>query len=261
MKPLAPLILVFVLAGTSSAGTISIIAQDVGNSELLIGYEVTGGSELPVGFGLDIELSGPATFRDVLFSSPHFPIHPANVVVDSVTGDITNYGSPVAPAGYPNTLDGLGTSGITIEMAVEGEPIVGELLILSCPIGDINGDCRVDNQDLEIFAAYWLATFGAIGDLNGDGTVNFCDYGIFVDGRYDAPPTEASLLWIQLDGNGAATTTVTISENSLRCGIVDDQGMPFDVILPEPFTMVVPEPATILLLGLGGLALLRRRRR
>lgn len=252
-----------------NAGTITITAQDAGNSMLRIGYEVTGGDKLPIGFGLDIILSEPAIFTDVVCASPHFSIYPGNfdrhIWLNPVTGvvddwDVPGY-IPVALPSDPGALGGLGTSGATIEMAPYGNSVEWGELGFNW-MSDITGDARIDDMDLAVFMSYWLAvTFLSQPDLNADGFVDFVDYAIFVEGRYDMLPVSVpELLLLQLDGNGASATMVTISENLIRGGIVDEQGMYFDVILPEPFTMVVPEPATLLLLGLGGLALLRRRR-
>ena len=257
MKRILCLVLTLLLSGLTNGSTVRIIAEDAGEYNLRIGYEVTNGSELPVGFGLDIRLSNGATFNSVVSSSTYFPIYPGSVIINP-SGEITDYGTPIANASYPGTLGGIGTSGVTIEMGVMGNPIE------CCEHGydprDFNGDCLLDLQDLTLLAIHWLEEEMLFLDLNNDGIINLADYGIFVDGRYDAPPTTIrELLLFQLNGNGAETTVVTISENVIRGGIVSSQGM-LDVILPDPFTVIVPEPATVLLLALGSLTLLRKRK-
>ena len=251
------LILMFILTGAVSAGTIRITAEDAGNQRLRVGYEITSGSTLPVGFGLDIALSNEATFQNVASVSSYFPIYPGTVVINPGTGEIDDYGTPIAPPMAPGSLGGLGTSGVTVEMGVLGEPLLAPL-----DPRDFNADAMIDNLDLAIFVEQWLMCDGPLFvDLNADGFVNFWDYGIFVDGRYDVSPLAVGeLLLLELEGNGAATTTVSISENLIRGGIVNSEGVEFDVILPDPITVVVPEPATVLLLGLGGILLRRKIR-
>jgi hypothetical protein len=51
------------------------------------------------------------------------------------------------------------------------------------PVGNPAGDCKIDYQELEIMADYWLMTpppdYSI--DLNGDGTINFRDFAVLVD--------------------------------------------------------------------------------
>ena len=232
------------LATGVGASTLQITVEDAGDSMLRIGYEVISGSEMPVGFGLNISLSAPATFWKVVSASPYFPIYPGTIVIH--TGELQDFGTPIAPrCCYPDALGGLGTSGVTIEMGMLGKP----LRLTSYDPRDFNWDGLLDLRDLVLFVSYWLVEDTFL-DLDGKGVLNLADYGIFVDGRYDAPPTTIrELLLFQLNGNGAATTIVTISENSTRGGVVDSKGIKFDVILPEPFTIAVSEPPAVLPLG------------
>jgi hypothetical protein len=49
-----------------------------------------------------------------------------------------------------------------------------------CPIGDINGDCFVDWQDLMVLAERWLE-LGATADLDGKNGVNMLDFALIAD--------------------------------------------------------------------------------
>jgi hypothetical protein len=90
--------------------------------------------------------------------------------------------------------------------------------------------------------------------------VNFRDYAVFLNGHFEyTPPLSGDLLVLQLNGNGAATTTANISLNSLRGGIVLSDASLANAILPINVTVIVPEPATILLLTLGGLFLRKKK--
>src|SRR5512145_981094 len=52
-----------------------------------------------------------------------------------------------------------------------------------CPVGDLNGDCQVDLQDMALFAGQWLETPDCAGrpcaDLDGTGGVNLADWAAF----------------------------------------------------------------------------------
>ncbi|MEM1011703.1 MAG: dockerin type I domain-containing protein, partial [Planctomycetota bacterium] len=91
--------------------------------------------------------------------------------------------------------------------------------------GDANGDGTVDLADFGILRANFgtsMSTF-EMGDFNGDGNVDLADFGI-------------------LRANFGATSGSDIAA------------------LDAWYVTVVPEPTTLALAGLGGLALLRRRR-
>ncbi|MBN1846209.1 MAG: lamin tail domain-containing protein, partial [Sedimentisphaerales bacterium] len=50
-----------------------------------------------------------------------------------------------------------------------------------CPIGDLDGDCRVDLADVQILLAGWMITPASQGDLDGDDLVNLVDYTLLAE--------------------------------------------------------------------------------
>jgi len=54
-------------------------------------------------------------------------------------------------------------------------------VIAGCPLGDLNGDCKVDSQDLRVLADQWLAPPGSLADLNGDQEVNVTDFALLAE--------------------------------------------------------------------------------
>jgi hypothetical protein len=238
MRYLLPLLLTLSLAGGANADTFRIIAEDAGGARLRIGYE----GARALGLGLDITLSNGATFRTVVSATQSFPIHLSTIQID-LAGNIIDLGTPIAPASEPNTLGGLGTSGATIEMG-----FIPWLFEMCSDSRDYNQDYIKDMRDLILFLDSWLEPDAFI-DLSGDGFVNLADYGIFAEGHNapNAPPGNLDeLILLQLSGNGAATTTVTISLNPTLGGVADSLGSIPDVILPEPFVVAVPEFPTVL---------------
>ena len=51
------------------------------------------------------------------------------------------------------------------------------------PLGDLNEDCEVNSDDLQIVVGQWLDTGGCsepnCADLNGDNIVNMFDFALF----------------------------------------------------------------------------------
>ncbi|MDP6544419.1 MAG: PEP-CTERM sorting domain-containing protein, partial [Phycisphaerae bacterium] len=89
--------------------------------------------------------------------------------------------------------------------------------------GDANGDNRVNEADLAILNDQWgLRAPGQSGDFDGDGDVDIDDFNIL----------KGNMGW---DGTGGGAPQTPGSET--------------------------PEPATMSLLAIGGLLILRRRRR
>ncbi|MBN2131715.1 MAG: CotH kinase family protein, partial [Sedimentisphaerales bacterium] len=55
-----------------------------------------------------------------------------------------------------------------------------------CPAGDLNRDCRIDFQDMQILGEQWLASAESPADLDGDGKVVLKDFAIIAESWRDS---------------------------------------------------------------------------
>ena len=118
---------VFSAAVAPVAAVVVITSVDEGQGIVRIDYDASEETLLPRAFALDIKIDGGATIESISdykvgFSTaadPGYGIFPGSIQFDPATGEVIDWGTPVADRTlYPKgTLPGLGTSGITIEMS------------------------------------------------------------------------------------------------------------------------------------------------
>ena len=120
MKKIAFVLAVLLFAAPAWAATISAV-QVPDTNQVEIRYDFSG-ENLPRAFGLDITVTDgiivictPAMVGECTATEKGYGIFPGTIVIDD-DGNVTDDGTPVAPADDPGALGGLGTAGITIEM-------------------------------------------------------------------------------------------------------------------------------------------------
>ena len=59
--------------------------------------------------------------------------------------------------------------------------LVGSTAARACPVGDLSGDCKVDWQDLQIFAQQWLDDPGGSANLDDVNGVNMVDFALLAE--------------------------------------------------------------------------------
>jgi hypothetical protein len=256
MRNISLCVLFLTAASGLASGRVTVTATDVGGGKLLIGYQTTVESTTLMAFALDVQLTNGATFSNVTSQSNIFTYYPGNFrdYINPANPDWGNPNySPLAPHTDVSALGGLNTSGITIEMASMLKPYVD----FSSP-ADFDRDGMVGLPDVGYLSNEWLTGGAVKSDFDESGVVNFSDYAIFLEGHFN-PAMSGNLVLLQINGNGAQSTTASISLNITRGGIVIGDGTIPPFSLPGPVPIITPEPATIMLLGLGA-AILRRKR-
>jgi len=146
MKQIILALAVVMLAAPAWAN-VAITVEPLGDGKAAIKYD---GTERVRAFALDITID-VGTIDDVTGfedgrgdNNNRYGIFPANfsryITVDPLTGEVSDWSSaaytPVADAGDPGALGGLGTEGITIEMGslydTKAPPLAGTLCIITC---------------------------------------------------------------------------------------------------------------------------------
>jgi hypothetical protein len=168
------------------------------SNQVTISYDASAETELVRAFALDVTVDSGQTIDSVVSTNPDYGIYPGSIVIDA-GGNVTDYGSPIAAqSDYPgDTLGGLGTGGVTIEMgslyaAGEDPPAAADDLItlqLSGP-GTVTVNENVIRggvvmEDPQVPANPTLPTQcsageGCKGDATGDQAVNTDDLNTLV---------------------------------------------------------------------------------
>lgn len=122
MKKIILALVVLMLASPAWAEDVVITcAQVVDTNEVVISFDATNSTKgLVRAFGLNIQLDDDATIIGVGNVNPDYYIYPGTISIDTTqTPPEIDYGTPVAEYGdlESDTLPGLGSNGVTLEMA------------------------------------------------------------------------------------------------------------------------------------------------
>lgn len=120
MKKIMLLVVVLLMA-TSALARVDIYATADGN-EVTVYYNATAGA--PRAFALDINVPADVNIDSYSGANSDYWVYPGSIDINE-SGVIEGYGSPIASPTFPGTLNGLGSSGITVEMGSlypQGDP-------------------------------------------------------------------------------------------------------------------------------------------
>jgi len=104
---------VLLLLVSSTPATVVLTCRDLGGGTAELSYDASQEASLVRAFALDVTVSS-GVITSIGNLSFDYWIYPGTIVIED--GEIIDPGTPVAPSDAPETLGGLGTSGMTIEM-------------------------------------------------------------------------------------------------------------------------------------------------
>jgi len=199
MKKMIFVLAVLFVTAPAMAGVVVEVVDLAAGCQVNINYDANGTGNIRA-FGLDITADGGATIDAIDGLSADYVIYPGSIVINN--NEVNDYGTPVAEAGLGGALEGLGYSGITIEMGslyemgVDPAPAAtGTLCTLT-----LSGLCNVTIEEntarggvvmedpsadadptlnggavTECELACWSHTCQPQGDATTDGVINLAD--------------------------------------------------------------------------------------
>jgi hypothetical protein len=116
MKKLVTLFAILALVAPVLAD-VSVTCLDDGNNDgwFTISYDASGESELVSGFGLDVTTDGANIVAIEYIAGSPYNIYPGTIVISG--GAVADDGNAIAPSDACEALAGLGSTGVTLEMA------------------------------------------------------------------------------------------------------------------------------------------------
>lgn len=187
MKKLV-LVLAVLLVSLPAMAAVTIDASCTG-STYTVTYATDGNNVRA--FALDIEVSA-GTIDAVGSLSADYDIYPGSIVI--VDGEVNDPGSAVCDDAYPDTLGGLGTAGITVEMGslyAEGEAapatsgtlftftVSDSAAVVTISENGIRGGVVMEDPDEEIVPTITVGTCGGCatcaGDIDGNNQIDLTD--------------------------------------------------------------------------------------
>jgi len=188
MKKLVLVLAVLLISLPAMAATVTVTAT-CQNDVWEVTYATDG--NLPRAFALDITVPA-GTITAVSDLSTAYNIYPGSIVI--VDGEVNDPGSAVCDASYPDTLGGLGTAGITIEMGSlyatgETAPAASGTLCkftvsdtaatVTIAENGIRGGVVMEDPDEDAIVTFDVGTCGGcstcLGDLTGDSQIDLND--------------------------------------------------------------------------------------
>ena len=118
MKKLCFMLTALLLAVPAADAADVTISCTADGNEVTVSYTASADANKPRAFGLDIELNNSETITSLTLLDPNYWVYPGTIDINE-SGGIENDGNGIGQqddAAYPDTLYGLDSNGITIEM-------------------------------------------------------------------------------------------------------------------------------------------------
>ena len=174
-------LLAIMLPASASTATVFIFCTDLGDGVVELSYDASEESVPVSGFGLDICVSS-GVITSVGNLSADYWVYPGQIVI--FAGQLVDVGTPVCSPGFPGTLGGLGTGGMTVEMGAlyppdDGSPPPNGVLLTFTVSATCNvtvtenavrgGVVLKDGRFADIYAPPLLVVLSPITNMYGGG--------------------------------------------------------------------------------------------